>query len=134
MEITSMQEKVYVYYQPLENVTPEILKQFMRLNRQLNGVMRSNLYHYFNKYHYRKMKDGMVYYIMEDDKVISWSMIYKEKFNRTWEYNIDIYTKPSYRRQQYADCILRLIKKHYKNKFSCAFHLTTLYNRHRMVR
>lgn len=126
--------KVWVYIEPLENVSTDILEQFKKLNRGYRGRMKNTIGKFIRKElgwdGKPVIKNPMVFYIKDKDEVLSWGMCYRGRYDPPKHRTVDIYTKLSHRSNGYGSIIADIMKQEMKHyRLDSAYEYTTIYKR-----
>jgi hypothetical protein len=131
---------VKIYNEPLEDISPVIWNQLLRLCKRFNGRMNDNLRN-FDQYRGNgdcEIFNPHVFYILGlKDRVVSWGMVYRVELmgSYTMRTRVDIYTKRSERGKGYASAIALAIAQDNKSrtKLYGAWRHTSVFSRYDML-
>lgn len=129
-----------VYHEPLEEISPVIWNQLIRLCKRFGGRMNDNLRN-FDEYRGNgdcEIFNPHIFYILGlKDRVVSWGMVYRVELMGTYimRTRVDIYTKRSERGKGYATAIAHAINRVncHKTKLYGAHQHSTIFQRHEIL-
>ena len=114
-----------VHIEPLENISTVIAHQLIRLNHGETGQMLPVLNHFLNgggQYYGRMHKDPVIYYIINDNTVLAWAIVFKKAnwmyrkgkgyySNKSFMQAVHLYTDPNERGNGYGSALAKAVRE-----------------------